>query len=245
MAPYVVMHDVLQGIRNRDLQPALEWIAKHKGELSETGNPTDFHFQLHRLQFLHLLEAEGPKSAMRYARENLSEFALTHMCEVQRLMGCLLFPGRLASSPYSDLLSSDMWDSAARELTRQSCGLQGQASDSPLLVTVAAGEAALPQLLKLTHLLKEQGQDLSTCDEMPVELELGPEFVFHSIFACPVSRDQSTPSNPPTMLPCGHVLCKQSVIKISKGASRSFKCPYCPKDANQSSCRQITFPDAI
>jgi len=59
MAPYVVMHDVLQGIRNRDLQPALEWIAKHKGELSETGNPTDFHFQLHRLQFLHLLEAEG------------------------------------------------------------------------------------------------------------------------------------------------------------------------------------------
>ena len=75
---------------------------------------------------------------------------------------------------------------------------------------------------------QEKGQDLAVCEELPVELELGQEFVFHSIFACPVSRDQSTPENPPTMLPCGHVLCKQSVVKIAKGTTRTFKCPYCP-----------------
>ena len=34
------------------------------------------------------------------------------------------------------------------------------------------------------------------------------EFVFHSIFACPVSKDQSTRDNPPMLLPCGHVLCR-------------------------------------
>ena len=36
------------------------------------------------------------------------------------------------------------------------------------------------------------------------------EFVFHSIFACPVSKDQSTDTNPPMLLPCGHVLCQVS-----------------------------------
>lgn len=31
-------------------------------------------------------------------------------------------------------------------------------------------------------------QDLKCCHQLPVELELGDEFVFHTIFACPVSR---------------------------------------------------------
>jgi hypothetical protein len=76
--------------------------------------------------------------------------------------------------------------------------------------------------------VQDKGQDLAVCEQLPVELELGHEFVFHSIFACPVSRDQSSAENPPTMLPCGHVLCKQSVTKLAKGSTRSFKCPYCP-----------------
>ena len=31
----------------------------------------------------------------------------------------------------------------------------------------------------------------------------GREFIFQSLFACPVAKDQSTPDNPPMMLPCG------------------------------------------
>ena len=31
-------------------------------------------------------------------------------------------------------------------------------------------------------------QDMRTVEQLPAELELGTEFVFHSIFACPVSR---------------------------------------------------------
>ena len=34
-----------------------------------------------------------------------------------------------------------------------------------------------------------------------------------------------------------------SISKISRSSSRSFKCPYCPSEASQSSCRQIHFPD--
>ena len=75
------------------------------------------------------------------------------------------------------------------------------------------------------------------------ELELGRQFVFHSVFACPVSREQSTPDNPPMLLPCGHVLCKVSLQKIAKGNVRPFKCPYCPAEATLNSCRAIFFPD--
>lgn len=86
-----------------------------------------------------------------------------------------------------------------------------QASESPLLVATAAGAVALPTLLKLAGLLKDHTHELVTGEQLPVELELGQEFVFRSIFACPVSREQSSPANPPMLMPCGHVLCKASL----------------------------------
>jgi hypothetical protein len=55
-------------------------------------------------------------------------------------------------------------------------------------VALAAGTVALPALLKLASVMEKGGQDLQSCEQLPVELELGREFVFHSIFACPVSR---------------------------------------------------------
>jgi hypothetical protein len=66
-----------------------------------------------------------------------------------------------------------------------------QAYDSPLAVTLAAGSVALPALLKLAGVMEKGGQELASCDQLPIEIELGQEFVYHSIFACPVSRDQS------------------------------------------------------
>lgn len=105
----------------------------------------------------------------------------------------------------------------------------GQSHESPLLVATAAGASVLPQLLKLVQIMKID--DLRKCSEVPVELELSREYVFHSIFACPVSKEQSTADNPPTLLPCGHVLCKQSVQRIAVRENRPFKCPYCPTEA--------------
>ena len=122
-----------------------------------------------------------------------------------------------------------------------------QAYESPLLVTVAAGSLALPTLIKLATVMGQAGQaqDLSRCDQLPVDLDLGREFIFHSILACPVSRDQSGPSNPPMMLPCGHVLCATSIDRIAKSPSRGFKCPYCPAETTKASCRQLFFPDEL
>ena len=54
---------------------------------------------------------------------------------------------------------------------------------------------------------------------------------------------QSTPDNPPMVLPCGHCICKLSIYKIAKAANRSFKCPYCPMEARIEALQQLKFPD--
>ena len=46
------------------------------------------------------------------------------------------------------------------------------------------------------------------------------------------------------LLPCGHALAKQSLLKIAKNSGRPFKCPYCPMEATPGACRHIFFPDA-
>ena len=149
---------------------------------------------------------------------------------------------------YADLFKSNLWDEFEQEFRRQCCALLDQAQHSPLLVTVAAGAAALPTLLKLAAVVAKTqpaAELAQNAEELPVEVPLGSEFVFHSIFACPVSREQSSPENPPMMLPCGHCICRTSILRISKSSTRSFKCPYCPTEANLSRCLELKLPDKL
>jgi hypothetical protein len=188
-------------------------------------------------------QAEGSATrALQYMRAHMQGFAGTHAKQLQRLMGMLVYAGAPGiRSPYGDV-PVEAPAALGREFVRLSCRMAGHASQSPLAVCVAAGTLALPKLSKLAdNLQKMKKQSWTACEQLPVEIELGPEFIYRSIFACPVSKEQSTPQNPPMLLPCGHVLCRDSVFKIAKGASRNFKCPYCPHDTHPSQCVEITF----
>lgn len=239
-SPFLQMYQILEAMRSRNLEPALSWATMNSEKLKLSGS--DIEMKLHRQQFVEILQKRGRDGALTYARTFFPPFATKYLAEIQRLMACLLWAGKLDSSPYADLLSPSHWDKLAEEIARQFCNLMGQSYESPLSVTIAAGIQGLPTLLKLMNVMAGKKQEWQSMKQLPVPVDLDREFQFHSIFVCPVSRDQATEENPPMLMSCGHVLCKQSITKLSKNNNtRPFKCPYCPTEVEVGQCRQLFF----
>ncbi|CAI8608649.1 unnamed protein product [Vicia faba] len=238
-SPFLEMYQILQAMQNQNLEPALNWAASNSDKLAQSGS-SDIVLKLHSMQFVKILQNGGSRDeALHYARTHLSPFASSHIAEVQKLMTCLLWPGKLDKSPYHALLSPSNWDKLAEELKRQFCNLLGQSYNSPLSVTVAAGIQVLPALLKFMNVMAGRKQEWQSTNQLPVPIEMDEEFQFHSIFVCPVSKEQASEDNPPMLMSCGHVLCKQSILKMSKNSTKVFKCPYCPSDIDAAQCRQL------
>mmetsp|Transcript_28008 Transcript_28008/g.27681 ORF Transcript_28008/g.27681 Transcript_28008/m.27681 type:complete len:99 (+) Transcript_28008:851-1147(+) len=96
----------------------------------------------------------------------------------------------------------------------------------------------MPEMIQLANIT---GGNKIWTQPMPTELNLDPKLRFHSIFVCPVSREISTPENPPMLLPCGHMISKQSMERLLSSSSRGkFKCPTCPVEATDRDIRQVT-----
>jgi len=110
-------------------------------------------------------------------------------------------------------------------------------AESPLYIAVTAGALALPRLMKYTMAKRAKGTEWTTDNELAFETPLPERMVYHSIFVCPVAKEQTTESNPPMMIPCGHVLGKETLQKLCKGTR--FKCPYCPSEGQLKDARQI------
>lgn len=237
--PFVEMYQILEAMQNLNLEPALNWAATNGDKLAQSGS--DIVLKLNSMQFVKILQNGSREEALHYARMHLSPFATSHMTDIQKLMGCLLWTGKLDRSPYHALLSASNWDKLAEELKRQFCNLLGQSYNSPLSVTVAAGVQVLPPLLKFMNVMAGKKNEWQSMNQLPVLVELDREFQFHSIFVCPVSKEQATEDNPPMLMSCGHVLCKQSILKMSKNSTKVFKCPYCPFDIDAAQCKQLYF----
>ncbi|OAY33532.1 protein RMD5 homolog [Manihot esculenta] len=233
------MYLIVEAMKDRNLEPAIKWAAANSNKLKENGS--DLQLKLHRLQFLEILQNGRRGESLTYARTHFAPFAANHFGEIQKLMACLLWSGKLDHSPYSEFLSPANWNRVADELTRQFCYLLGQSFESPLSVTIAAGFQGLPPLLKFMNVMAGKKLEWQSMKQLPVPMELDKEFQFHPIFVCPVSKEQSSDENPPMLMSCGHVLCKQSVNKMSKNSSKTFKCPYCPSDIDAAQCRQLYF----
>jgi hypothetical protein len=236
---FLEMHQVIEAMRSRNLLPALTWVTANREKLIQIGS--NLELKLHTLQYVEIVQNGTQADALKYTRTYLHHFADLYKDDFQKLMGCLLYVRRLEKSPYAELLSPTHWEVTTEELARQFCSLMGQSYENPLNVVFTAGVEGLPTLLKLANVMAAKKQEWQEMKQLPVPVELGKEFQFHSIFVCPVSRDQGSDENPPMLLPCLHVLCKQSIMKLSKNSTRTFKCPYCPAEATVAHCRQVYF----
>ncbi|GBP63791.1 Protein RMD5 homolog A [Eumeta japonica] len=73
-----------------------------------------------------------------------------------------------------------------------------------------------------------------------MQVDLGEEGGgYHSVFACPILRQQASEQNPPMRLLCGHVISRDALNKLTQGVK--LKCPYCPMEQSPSEARQIYF----
>lgn len=236
---FMEMHQMLEAMKRRDLAPALNWAISNSEKLKQARS--DLELKLHSLHFLEIAQDQNSQEAINYARKHFAMF-LDSFPEIQKLVCSLLWTRNLDKSPYSEFLSPALWNNAAKELTRQYCNLLGESTESPLSITISAGTQTLPVLLKYMNVMANKKLDWQSMEQLPVAVELSEEFQFHSVFVCPVSKEQSSDDNPPMMMSCGHVLCKQTINKMSKNGSKSsFKCPYCPTDVDISRCRQLHF----
>jgi len=241
-APFIKINCILEALKKRDLGPALAWAKENRDRLASTGSTLEF--RLHRLQFTELIKQGHAKQseALAYAK-NFATFATTHAKELQSLMGSLLYLRYgIENSPYSHLLDPVHWAEIQDMFTRDACSLLGLSVESPLSVSTRAGCTALPALLNIKQVMAaRQCTDVwSAKDELPIEIDLGKDCRYHSIFACPILRQQTTRNNPPVRLICGHVISRDALNKLSNGNNR-LKCPYCPVEQNPADARQIYF----
>ncbi|KAF2006679.1 hypothetical protein P154DRAFT_517715 [Amniculicola lignicola CBS 123094] len=247
---FAEMYHVLHELRQRhNLTPAIEWAKAHSDSLEARGS--NLEFELTRLQFVshftghspkdpHLAQdiADGPLQAWTYARTTFAPFQLRYSRELQQLTGALAYSENMTDSPYRRYFYNESaFEEVAISFTREFCSLLGLSADSPLYLAATAGAIALPTLLKLQNIMKEKRTEWTTQNELPVEIPLPPSYHFHSIFVCPVSKEQSTDQNPPMMMTCGHVIAQESLDKLSKGTR--FKCPYCPSESNPRDAKKV------
>ncbi|KAI4146445.1 MAG: hypothetical protein LQ341_002077 [Variospora aurantia] len=242
------MYHILHEMKNeRNLLPAIEWARDKSEELEKRGS--NLEFELGKLQFVWLFVGrpnqngqsnlyEGRQHALEYIRQELSHFRPRYHRELQQLCGAIAFCPNLPQSPYRrTFLNNEAWDELATSFTKEFCALLGLSADSPLYIAATAGAIALPHFSKLQVIMKDKRTEWTTKHEIPVEVPLPPSYRFHSIFVCPVSKEQTTDQNPPMMMPCGHVVAKESLMRLSKNAR--FKCPYCPNESHPKDAMKI------
>lgn len=157
-------------------------------------------------------------------------------------MGSLVYLRQgIENSPYVHLLDANQWADICDIFTRDACALLGLSVESPLSVSFSAGCVALPALINIKAVI-EQRQCTGVWnqkDELPIEVDLGKKCWYHSIFACPILRQQTTDNNPPMKLVCGHIISRDALNKMFNGSK--LKCPYCPMEQSPGDAKQIFF----
>lgn len=250
--PFVVLNEILEKLKQKNLEPALKWAEAHREALLEKSSSLEF--KLHRLHFLNLVsEGSGKQSeALNYVRKHFPPYVNQHETDIQNLMGVLAYlPYGVHTSPYKKLFDPLLWTEICEVFMKDACALLGFSVESPLSVCVNVGSISLPALLNIKQVMAQRqvAGMWNAKDELPIEIDAGREYRYHSIFACPILRQQGSDQNPPMRLVCGHVISRDALNKLSSGSNRAIrtgsvarlKCPYCPLEQNPSEAKQLYF----
>ncbi|KAG7902881.1 hypothetical protein KL907_004014 [Ogataea polymorpha] len=240
------LNEILISFREHDdLRPAITWAAQHSDELQSIGS--DLEFNLHKLQFIKLYNQSRnnePFEAYKYARDNFPNFGTTHLDTISKLLFTIMYSSSTPECGFENYLTDGDLSNETfyNQICQDYCSLIGLSSNSPLYNTLLTSYIALPSFIKYHRISKSSGNlNWTTTNELPFEINLPPSLQFHSIFICPVSKEETTSENPPMVLPCHHIISKDSLIKLSRNSVANFKCPYCPRTTTIAQAVQARF----
>lgn len=247
------MSKILDDMKRGALGSSLDWTTANGGSLPFP-QAQELEFNLRSLEYTRMLSKNQLDDAVKYSQLHFPRFIDTHGDAIQMLMGCIVFPGASGQERYAALQSPEAWAAAAHVFKAAYCAVNNLPLQSPLAAVVNVAAVALPQFRQMGHALAVSGKGKPVepgpggsgdpparpekwwdLKELPVEIDVGPtnDSNYHSLFTCPVSREQATPENPPVLLTCGHAICKDSMRRIA-GTRVTFKCPYCPVEMHLS-----------
>lgn len=75
---FIEMYKIVENIKkHKNLIPAIQWCHNHKQELQN--NDLSLEFNLHKLQFINLINDKNQDEAIKYAKQNFTPFASTKL----------------------------------------------------------------------------------------------------------------------------------------------------------------------
>ncbi|KAL1894059.1 hypothetical protein Cpir12675_003843 [Ceratocystis pirilliformis] len=243
------MYHILTEMKKSNLEPAMEWARINHTNLEQ--RQSTLEFDLVRLQYMWLCKGpsvnglpdddnNGLIGALKYSNRIFPRFKNRNAASIEQLGAALAFSSNIEESPYHHLFDmKTAFDDVSIAFTRMFCSLLGLSAESPLYMAATAGSMSLPQVLKFSK-IQSQKTEWSTTSELAFETPLPRSMIFHPIFVCPVLKEQTTAKNPPILLPCGHVICKEAFIRLKARISR-LKCPYCPMEVSAEATHEIRF----
>ncbi|ODN96559.1 hypothetical protein L198_04274 [Cryptococcus wingfieldii CBS 7118] len=240
-------------ILSSNLTPALEWCATNQQFLASPPHPSSLPYYLHRAVFQSIADK---KEAIIYARQHMMEYLPTK--PVMKMITSRLydqFPRRsedieMADSKGETKVTNPLSDEDATDLAALVSSfrlefhrLHQWPKEDPLSVAVDLGSTggALMVIEKARRVMGEHLGHVRQWTDLPMEVPLSASRRYHSVFVCPVSKEQATESNPPKMMTCGHVVASESFDRLLKGGRRDVKCPYCPIETAQSAAQRLYF----
>lgn len=179
---------------------------------------------------------------VKFASQYLVKYYPKFKSQIQKLMGSIAFVNSIEKTKYEDLITNIHWDHLTQSFVRDFCKIQGLSKESGLFMTLKVGTLGIPKFQKFFKLIKGKEQLFDNMKhEIPIEMSLGSDYNFHSIFICPISKEIATKENPAMLLKCGHCITKSSLDNIlsSNRPGRNPKCPTCPNEIKAGDAIQL------
>lgn len=235
-----ILQQIVLDLREGDIQSSLEFL--------ETHQPDDERTLRKSLQTQMITDSIelGVDSYDRTVRQ-LRRFSSPNREDrkkATRLVGALL----VGKTSVEDDRYKSLFDYASREKLVLKMSSFFIPYEAPLKNLLRFGYKGMNQMTELCLLGYEGSCCLMEC-ELPIDTVFTGN---HSVFSCPILKEQCTMQNPPMRLLCGHVISREAIARLMSNHRHArnmprharqirFKCPYCPREQVVENAKPVDF----